>query len=167
MEPRQVAQSLMNYYLKGNTDKMNIKYVDDFEDNEITIQVLLTIYNEMHNIWYEHPHLNEKWFLEVIHKSFASLGFKLNIIDPTDVITIDGIRPDEIIHYASITPDGSLLLNQFHPLNIANLITKEGCDMPESYRDLFTNPLRLPYIVALHKYSNMHVDIVSFGVDTR
>ena len=136
MEPRQVAQSLMNYYLKGNTDKMNIKYVDDFEDNEITIQVLLTIYNEMHNIWYEHPHLNEKWFLEVIHKSFASLGFKLNIIDPTDVITIDGIRPDEIIHYAKEFNNEKIILIHFSK-RYSNKMIKElvYSKLPLSLRD--------------------------------
>jgi hypothetical protein len=73
------------------------------------------------------------------------------------------VKPDEIIHYASILPNGNMLLNPFHPINIANLITKENLIMPESYADIINNPRNLPYIVAIHKYTNADADIISFS----
>ncbi len=163
MEPRQIAQTLMSNYIKGNTGRMVIKCdLTDCDDNELVVQVLLSIYNEMHYIWYECPEVPEAHFLQILDRSFDSLGYKLNIINPKEIISISGVKPEDIIHYASITPDGRMLLNPFHPMHIANLIIKEGHELPESYRHILKDQQYMPYIAVFHKYSNGHQDIVYF-----
>ena len=170
MDPRQVANTFMCYYLNGNQEPMPVNVNLNSEDNEMTIQILLTVYNEMHNIWYEHPQLIESVFLDILKKSFLSLGFNLNIINSDELV-----HPEDIIHYASITPYGTMLLNPFHPINIANIMTKEGEseNIPEAYTEIIKNPAHLPYIVAYHNYGtnssastskSASTDIISFSL---
>jgi hypothetical protein len=162
MEPRQIAQTLMSNFLNGNTGNLIVKCDLDGEDNEFIVQVLLSIYNEMHGIWYEHPDMQEKLFLQILDFSFKILNYKLHIINPREVISINGMSPEDIVHYASILPDGRMLLNPFHPMHIAELIQKEGAELPDSYREMLQNINYLPYIAIYHKYSNGLMDVVYF-----
>ena len=159
MDPLRIAQLIMSYYLKGHKGRMPIttNLESECEDNEVRLQILLSIYTEMHNIWYEHPNITEESFIAIIHSGFESLGYKVHIVDPDELVS-----DENIIHYASIKPDGIMTLNPFHPFHIAELIRQNKEFLPASYRQLLMDIKQLPYIVTFHYYSNYSRDIVTF-----
>jgi hypothetical protein len=160
MDPLQIAQLLMSYYLRGNHELMHVStnLETECEDNEVRLQILLSIYTEMHNIWYEHPEVTEEVFLDMINNGFKTLGYKVHITDPNTLV----IPINEIVHYASIKPDGSMSLNPFHPYHIADLIRQRGSEVPDCYKILLDDISQLPYIATFHYYSSGSLDIVSF-----
>lgn len=159
--PKEIAQILMsvnllNEQIKGLDFKTDIK---NAEDNEVKIQILLTIYNEMHQIWYDHPDISEADFLDTLYRSFESLGYRLHITDPETLI----MSKDEIIHYANISHNGNMSISPYHPFYTAYLISESGVELPDAYKKLLNEPDVMPYIATYHSYSNGKMDIITFS----
>ena len=79
MDTRQIAQTLMSYFLKETAEDTTFKIQLEDTDNEIKIQVLLSIYQEMHNIWYACPSMSETRFLRILNKSFRAIQYDINM----------------------------------------------------------------------------------------
>ncbi len=147
MEPSQLVKTLLKYY-KDDNMPTDVKFIEH-EDNEMTVQVLLTVYLEILKLD-DAETFDAVSFLEW---SINALGFRINITDVCDIMS----SHKNIVHYASITPEGNMLLNPFHPLRIANLP-----HVPESYRKLLKDQRNLQSIITLHKYADGNVDIITF-----
>lgn len=162
MDTRQIAQTLMSYFLKETAEDTTFKIQLEDTDNEIKIQVLLSIYQEMHNIWYACPSMSETRFLRILNKSFRAIQYDINIISPDDLVSLNGVDTSDIVFYATITSDNQLLRSPFHPFHICSIAPSDN-PLPESYMNLFTNPEQLPLIASKHIYSNGKYDILTFN----
>ncbi len=162
MDTRQIAQTLMSYFLKDSQEEPTTFEIQlEDTDNEIKIQILLSIYQEMHNIWYACPSMTESRFLRILRKSFRAIQYDINITSPDDLVSLNGIEPGDIVFYATITSDNQLLRNPFHPFHICS-IAPSSEPLPDSYLNLFNNPDQLPLIASKHVYSNGIYDILTF-----
>jgi hypothetical protein len=147
LEPRQLVQELLKYYVDDNIPA-GMNFIEP-EDNEMTVQVLLTLYLEILKL--DSEQFDAISFLEW---SMNALGFRILI---TDILSVNSV------HYASITPEGRMLLNPFHPFHIANLMLTIGATrILDSYSNLLKDQGNLPSIITLHKYADGNVDIITF-----
>lgn len=113
----------------------------DQEDNEMVTQVLFSSFQTL----VTNPILNIGGVLGLndiidgIRVGFASMGY---------LMRVEQIVPSELknyIYYSRLTPDGQLLLSNYHPINLMKFM--EPGQIPESFQKLFSDQDYLPNIV--------------------
>lgn len=108
-------------------------------DNEIIVQMMLGAFTASMRMINED--LTNEDIMTTLNMAMILMGFRCHLEDiPRDKL-------DDVIYYARVTEDFSMLRSQYHPIKLMDYMTEE--EIPESYSKLFHQRAYLPNIISV------------------
>lgn len=108
-------------------------------DNELIVQMMLNAFTtsmRMINV-----DLSNEEIMNTLNTGMIMMGFRCHFED----IPLDKLN--DVIYYARITEDFSMLRSQYHPIKLMDYM--ESDEIPESYRKLYQQRDYLPNIICV------------------